>query len=201
MDVQMPVLDGMEATRSIRAMEGAKGRTPVIAMTAHAIRGDRERCIAAGMDDYISKPIDPDTFAAKLKGWLDKGKASAEPSTTPPQAEPALLDERPLASFKAQVSPEDFRSLVSDWLEATAARIEAVSSLTTDGDLPRLARELHALAGTAGTFGAHRLGDMARQLEQACISRDEDTLRERVGAFRDLGHRTVEAMQARFLAP
>jgi CheY-like chemotaxis protein len=76
MDVQMPVLDGLEATRRIRALPGEASRTPIVAMTAHAMNGDRERCLAAGMDDYVSKPLDPATFPAVLRRHLRRGRPS-----------------------------------------------------------------------------------------------------------------------------
>jgi CheY-like chemotaxis protein len=73
MDVSMPVMNGLEATEAIRALEEESGeRTPIIGLTAHALKGDREVCMKAGMDDYMSKPISPDALIAKVAEWLDK---------------------------------------------------------------------------------------------------------------------------------
>ncbi|MCF6356335.1 MAG: response regulator [Draconibacterium sp.] len=75
MDISMPHMNGMEATKAIRMIEAGSLHTPIVAVTAHAIKGDMEKCIAAGMDDYLSKPISPDKLEEKIHYWLDKSKA------------------------------------------------------------------------------------------------------------------------------
>ena len=78
MDVQMPVMDGLEATRRIRAMAGPSARAPVLAMTANAMRSDREACLAAGMDDFLSKPINAEVFLGVMERLLGGGEAAEE---------------------------------------------------------------------------------------------------------------------------
>jgi CheY-like chemotaxis protein len=75
MDVSMPVMDGLEATRAIRAMVTEDASVPIIGVTAHALKGDRERCLAAGMDDYLPKPVSPKALAEKIASWLDRDVA------------------------------------------------------------------------------------------------------------------------------
>jgi CheY-like chemotaxis protein len=72
MDVSMPVMNGLDATKEIRKLQGAGGHTPVIGVTAHAIKGDMEKCLAAGMDDYVTKPVSPDTLTSKIENWMGK---------------------------------------------------------------------------------------------------------------------------------
>ena len=77
MDVSMPRLNGLDATRAIREIEQETGRhTPIIGVTAHALKGDMEKCLDAGMDDYLSKPVSPDALAAKIEKWIGGGRAS-----------------------------------------------------------------------------------------------------------------------------
>jgi CheY-like chemotaxis protein/HPt (histidine-containing phosphotransfer) domain-containing protein len=95
MDVQMPEMDGFEAVQRIREVEGTAAHTPIIAMTAHAMKGDRERCLAAGMDEYVSKPLDPQEVFARIEQWVLAGEVGREalPAAQPAQADKALSAE------------------------------------------------------------------------------------------------------------
>ena len=81
MDVQMPELDGLEATRRYREQEPEGQHLPIVAMTAHAMKGDRERCLAAGMDDYLSKPLEPEEVFAVIEQWTGRSNTHTTGST------------------------------------------------------------------------------------------------------------------------
>jgi CheY-like chemotaxis protein/HPt (histidine-containing phosphotransfer) domain-containing protein len=167
MDCQMPEMDGFEASEEIRRREGGARRTPIIAMTGNAMEGDRERCLAAGMDGYISKPVRIDELQAALACWL-----SAE-ATTPlaplpvDGAEPTgpplpVLDEATLMDL-APGELDILAELIGQFLADGPARLEAVGAAVRARDAAALREAAHLLKGEAGSIGA-------RQLEGACAA-------------------------------
>jgi PAS domain S-box-containing protein len=146
MDVQMPVMDGLTATRAIRALGGAATTLPIVALTANAFAADLEACRAAGMDDHLAKPVSIDRLIAVIERRV------------PAPARPRRAPFRPSAA------------LAERYAEQRAATLAAVDALIRDGalagtSLESLAELLHKLAGTAAMFGEAELGDRARDLE------------------------------------
>jgi two-component system sensor histidine kinase/response regulator len=168
MDCQMPVMDGYVATTQIRAGAAgeARARVPIIAMTANALAGDRERCLVVGMDDYVSKPVDP----AKLRSALERAlqRRPTEPAEQPSADgadHDAIWDG---AKFLSAVGDDvEFASdVLQVFLESTAANVNA---LDRSGalDAPAVARVAHSLKGAAGSIEARQMATAAAQLEAA----------------------------------
>jgi two-component system, sensor histidine kinase and response regulator len=164
MDVQMPELDGIEATARIRAQEDGGQHLPIIAMTASAMEGDRERCLEAGMDDYISKPLRPDELDAVLERWL--GGASAPPKAAAGNGGGGdLIDAGRVARFRADY-PEIADRLVALFADTTPPLIEQLSNAVHGGDDEAVRRLAHKLKGSCQNVGATRMGTLCRQLEE-----------------------------------
>ncbi len=197
MDVQMPVMDGFEATRRIRSGESGvlNPRVPIIAMTAHAVKGDRERCLDQGMDDYVSKPVD----AAKLVEALDRclqrpDEVSNPPTVSTPNAtaEPhaAVFDREAL--FRRLMEDEELLSEVLEgFLDDLPSQLTALNAALVAGDLEAVARGAHTVKGAAANVGAMKLSAAALALEQAVklgdladLNRFMDSLRRAFEEFR-----------------
>jgi two-component system, sensor histidine kinase and response regulator len=163
MDVQMPEMDGFEATRAIRAQEQTTGRhLPIVAMTAHAMKGDRERCLAAGMDEYLSKPVNK-TELSRVIGVVTSGAALNAP--------PAVGEAEPVFDFDValdQVNGEiEFLAEVAElFLADVPGRIEEIERALLQQDCKRLAAASHSLKGSTGCLGGARASKAAAQLEQ-----------------------------------
>jgi CheY-like chemotaxis protein/HPt (histidine-containing phosphotransfer) domain-containing protein len=172
MDVQMPEMDGMEATACIREKEKADGRhIPIIAMTAHAMKEDREACIKAGMDAYVSKPLNADELVAAMEKLVRSGQESGkEFSSTDDEAAVAFDREKILASVDGD--RELLKEVVGMFLEDYPKTMAEIRAAIDGGDPQRLNRAAHSLKGSVGNFGARATFDAAFRLEM--MGKDND---------------------------
>jgi two-component system, sensor histidine kinase and response regulator len=178
MDLQMPVMDGFEATRRIRALP-ARAALPILAMTANAMAGDRERSLAAGMNDHVTKPIDPDALFDALLRWLPES-SSADGTAVPvsaPSAVPSAASGDALASIRGLDAADGIRRvlgkrdaylrLLRTFVSGQAGAPEAIRSALADGRRADAERAAHTLKGVAGSIGARSLQAEAAAVEAA----------------------------------
>jgi signal transduction histidine kinase/DNA-binding response OmpR family regulator/HPt (histidine-containing phosphotransfer) domain-containing protein len=157
MDCQMPELDGYEATARIRIEEGEGRRVPVIALTANAMQGEREKCLAAGMDDFLSKPIRPQTLHETLQRWLRNDRVVAQD-----------IDDNEVRDEMAailEVFGDSFGELVGLFMHDSPIRIEGLRQAIREGDQAAIGKLAHAMAGSCASIGATVLSGLCRDLE------------------------------------
>ena len=167
MDVQMPEMDGLEATRAIRGMKNGKD-IPIIAMTAGALRQDRDACISAGMNDYIAKPIQPLEIGEKISRWLAAASAH-DPAAAVQAAEvdtASVFDMQDLT--RRLMGAEDLLcSILAGFIKALPQYLNAIRAAHAQQDTEALRRSAHTLKGSAANVGANALRAVALQIEQA----------------------------------
>ncbi len=182
MDLQMPVMGGIEAARRIRAQDRF-AKLPIIAMTANAMAGDREACIAAGMNDHIAKPIEMEELFSALNRWI-----TAKNPTTPPQPIPENREEE--ASDLPEIAGLDieqgvrrvggnrklYRNILLKFHSSQANAVEEIRGAVEQGDIPTATRLAHTVKGVAGNIGASALQHAAQNLERALKEQQLDQL-------------------------
>jgi signal transduction histidine kinase/DNA-binding response OmpR family regulator len=181
MDVQMPGMDGLTATAAIRALPGPRGKTPIIAMTANAMAGDREAFLAAGMDDYIAKPIDRHRLAALLGRWtgrLGTARRTPAPPGTVAAAAPAPLspvNKASQAQLAEDIGAETFRGLCHQFHALLPEQCRQLRAALTAADLPAVARIAHELKGVAANLGFDHISHIAAALNWSAKTGEKES--------------------------
>jgi signal transduction histidine kinase/CheY-like chemotaxis protein/HPt (histidine-containing phosphotransfer) domain-containing protein len=164
MDLHMPGLDGIEATRMIRGLSGRKGEVPIIALSASAMRDAMERALAAGMNALLTKPIDPAALAAALARHTQRVDAGA---TAPVRT--AAVDEEHLRLLVESLGPAKVEELVGELLEQARPYRQQLEEAQAQGDLAAVRTAAHALSGMAASLGLTALSEITGAIEAACL--------------------------------
>ena len=174
-DCHMPEMDGYELTRAIRAAErGGQSRTPIVALTANALQGEGERCLAAGMDDYLAKPVEMTTIRGRLEKWLPERFAGDGGS--PP------IDRDALAGMFGE-DQETIGGVLDDFLKENEKDVVELEAAIAARDADKVMYTAHRIKGAARIIGAHELADASYRLELAGRDQELSQLSELRGAF------------------
>jgi two-component system sensor histidine kinase/response regulator len=193
MDIQMPEMDGMEATAAIREQEKSSGKhLPIIAMTANAMTGDRERYLGGGMDGYISKPIHPLSLSAEIERCL----AGNQRSTTMTENSSKPDEQVDRASLLERV--EDDQELLAEMIhlfrDEVPQLLDAMRNSLQQGDLKSLERSAHSMKGAAGNLSANVAVDAASRLEQSAKNGDVESSKANLATLQSAIDRLLPAL-------
>ncbi|ABV35992.1 Signal transduction histidine kinase-like protein [Shewanella sediminis HAW-EB3] len=202
MDCQMPELDGYETTRQIRAGNAGEQYLdiPIVAMTANAMMGDKEKCLDAGMSDYLSKPIDSDKLRLKLYQWLtvshgEQGGKEADLFSPPVESKPSILDEQDASVGEVPVWDREglmkramgkeslFNSIVTLFMEDIPARVDSLLLAAESEDIEQSRQLAHTVKGVAANVGAEMLRAEAEKIESAAKTYDIDSIKKDIPVF------------------
>jgi CheY-like chemotaxis protein len=215
MDCQMPEIDGFETTRAIREKEISKnsllppevkkpGRIPIIALTAHAMEGDRERCLAAGMDDYLSKPFTREQLRLILERRLP-GKRLAPAHTeilkmagaSPGGLGSSPLDSKALETIRAlqqEGAPDILARVIRIYLDEAPKLLERLRQALEQQDAPAARKAAHSLKSSSANLGAATLAALCWDWERKCQMHLPENAREMLSFMEDEYHRVKEAL-------
>ena len=194
MDIQMPELDGVEATRRIRALSAPKNAVPIFAMTAHAMQGVGEEYLKAGMNDYVTKPFQAALLLAKLDR-LAEGLPMEMAGAPRREAQPVLNPEN-LEELSAALPVESVTGLITLFLHDAEGQLREINACEKAGDLAGIARQAHMMVSSAGNLGAMRTSALAREVEQFCKTGDLSGVASLLDELRRAATQSSAAVQA-----
>ena len=197
MDCQMPEMDGFEATRKIRSLEGERRHVPIIAMTANVQKGDSERCLAAGMDGYLPKPLKIATLSETLSKWLPVAELGSQPAAetgsetgTATQSElqaSEAVDRHALVELRENLGGA-FTKMIDFYLEDTPGHLDAIKEAIVADDSNRLQDRAHSVKGSSRNLGANQLADLCKHLEDIGRARSTEGAETHIAAvFAEFG--------------
>ncbi len=180
MDCNMPEMDGFEATKTIRALEKRENfqPTPIVALTAYAMKGDEQRCLESGMDDYITKPVKKQAMIAVLEKWLKPEKTKANSGTSkqsaPPQIETTDLLDLAIWEDMKELMGDKFNAMVEKYLTNSVKYIEQAQQALTNNNAKDLADSAHPLKSSSASLGIMQVSKLAAELENRAEQIKED---------------------------
>jgi len=207
MDCRMPEMDGFRATGEIRRQEVPPSRIPIIAITANAMEGDRQKCLEAGMDDYLSKPVKLESLAAILERWIPSAgpgrkrllSAARAPAGRRTRQEESPLDEAVMAGLREiEKIRGGMAGLVSVFVGEVEANLERLREAVEQEDVETISSVSHALAGSAANLGASRMAELCRGLKPLVSEGPWEAVGERETAIRNAFDRARAALHAEF---
>jgi CheY-like chemotaxis protein/HPt (histidine-containing phosphotransfer) domain-containing protein len=204
MDVQMPEMDGIEATRRIRDSRSGvlNHEVPVIALTAHAMARDRDRCLQAGMDGYISKPIIPNRLAREIAKWLphaahgDTAPGGAPQGAAPSTDSTATVWDHAALLARLMGDEDILAGIVEEFIKDLPRQIDAVDSMLDAKDIAGLVQQAHTIKGAAASIGGTALSKAAYEMETAAKAGAEEVLDQKRNELR----RQFAALQRMMIA-
>jgi two-component system, sensor histidine kinase and response regulator len=201
MDCQMPRMDGYEATVRIRQMEKAREGSGlkavrIIAMTAHAMQGDREKCLAAGMDEYLSKPLVMEDLRAALERVTKGGEQTVVAASVGQEQEPAELSLETLERIRGLGSAKLLREIIDLYLEEAPELMGRLREAWRVGDLAVMGTLAHTLKGSSSNIGADRFAAVLRDVEFRCNGAGSVADEKLMGTVEEVYERTRRGLEA-----
>ena len=202
MDVQMPEMDGLTATREIRNSKFETRNVPIIAMTAHAMEGDKERCLEAGMNDYVAKPVSSQALAEALEKWLPKesevriqeAEVRSQKMEEGRQSSPSIWDRAALLE-RLMGDEELAGTILQGFLADMPRQIEALRGCLEAGDAAGAERRAHTIKGATADVGGEAVRDLAFELEKAGEAGDLDSMKAGIDELYREFERLKDAMK------